>query len=92
MITITYKMPFRAIAAAARAFWYKLFGYEVLAATWRADYRMQHCEACPQYDAENDQCRKCGCLVSAKVMLNSEKCPLDKWSRQWIKKSLPGRR
>lgn len=25
------------------------------------------------------RCRQCGCLVSAKIRVNSERCPLGKW-------------
>lgn len=89
MMKITLMMPFRAAGAALRAIWCKLRGYKVLAEPELYAHREFSCWKCPRYCHLNDQCMECGCLVTAKVALNTEKCPLDKWGRVWIKKSLP---
>lgn len=88
MIKLTLMMPLRGFASLVRVTYAKLFGYVVLAHPIRAEYRTDLCEKCPFYDFVEDQCLKCGCLVHAKAALNTEKCPLDRWSRVWIKKSL----
>lgn len=41
--------------------------------------RLDICEACPEYDAAQNRCRKCGCFNSLKAKLESQKCPLEKW-------------
>lgn len=89
MITITFKSPFMALAAFSRALWCKSLGYRLLAEPEVSENREKTCWGCPRYCHLNDQCMECGCLISAKVALNTEKCPLDKWGRVWIKKSLP---
>lgn len=77
-----WSMPFTFFAAMARSAWAKLRGYEILASSDRFWERDSVCEACPfQVD---EQCTKCGCFVAAKIALNLEKCPLDKWPRIWI--------
>lgn len=35
------------------------------------------CSACPFYD--KGKCKKCGCSLTAKIMMKTEKCPIDKW-------------
>lgn len=44
--------------------------------------RKQMCESCDLYDFGvcDESKGGCGCFVAAKVKLNSEKCPLDKWA------------
>ena len=44
--------------------------------------RMEICSACEFWDGEArgglGKCKKCGC-ASAKLVLATEKCPIDKW-------------
>lgn len=48
--------------------------------------RLAICHACEFYFKPTNQCRKCGCIVSAKTSLSQSKCPIDKWSVIEIKK------
>lgn len=84
----TLMMPLRALGAAIRVGWANFRGFKVLTDPFVAEERAAICAECPFFDADEVQCRKCGCLIDAKVVLNTEKCPLDKWPRLWIKKSL----
>lgn len=41
--------------------------------------RMLVCNSCPELIKLTGQCKKCGCVMSIKTMLQASKCPLDKW-------------
>lgn len=41
--------------------------------------RLAICQACPQFDAENMNCRACGCDVLKKTEKLHESCPEGKW-------------
>jgi len=41
--------------------------------------RMQICVACPELIGLTKQCKKCGCIMPAKVKLEASTCPLNKW-------------
>lgn len=41
--------------------------------------RMDICRMCDQYSERRKRCKKCGCLLEAKVKFASSRCPLDKW-------------
>jgi hypothetical protein len=41
--------------------------------------RIEICKACPELIKMTTQCKKCGCLMSAKVKLEAAKCPIEKW-------------
>jgi hypothetical protein len=43
------------------------------------DRRLAICQACSFFDAKQFRCRKCGCGLSLKARISSEKCPIDKW-------------
>lgn len=43
------------------------------------DERLDHCRRCVNHIKGN--CRVCGCFVSAKVLLASEKCPTGMWQQ-----------
>lgn len=58
-------------------------GYKTLASPELAQVRFRRCELC-QFHREGI-CLKCGCLVEAKVLLATEKCPIGKWRRVWIR-------
>jgi len=46
-----------------------------------AKNRLKVCEGCKFYTITN-QCLKCGCLMSAKVMLSNAECPIGKWGKE----------
>lgn len=56
-------------------------GLPVLADQTTAQRRREICatNACGRYLADRDRCAECGCFVSAKVRLVSERCPLGLW-------------
>jgi hypothetical protein len=37
--------------------------------------RLAVCHGCPHYDASQDRCTLCGCVMTWKVKLESEHCP-----------------
>ena len=41
--------------------------------------RIEICKACPELIKITTQCKKCGCVMSAKVKLEAAKCPIGKW-------------
>lgn len=41
--------------------------------------RIDICKACPELIKLTTQCKKCGCVMSAKVKLEAAKCPIGKW-------------
>ena len=54
--------------------------------------RYNLCQKCPRYDAANDTCLECGCIMAVKTKLKTDpietvaklkkietKCPLEKW-------------
>jgi hypothetical protein len=42
-----------------------------------SDKRLQICNSCDI--ANKGWCMQCGCIIKAKVQLDSAKCPLNKW-------------
>ena len=41
--------------------------------------RIEICKECPELIKVTTQCKKCGCVMSAKVKLEAAKCPIGKW-------------
>ena len=41
--------------------------------------RFSICKECPELIKLTKQCKKCGCFMKAKVMLEAASCPLGKW-------------
>jgi hypothetical protein len=37
------------------------------------------CSGCEFYNAAKHKCTKCGCFLSMKIHMATEKCPVDKW-------------
>jgi hypothetical protein len=64
--------------------WAKFRGYQVLAPLKDQLGREITCRCCEFFS--EGQCNKCGCLIMAKTMLATEKCPVGKWGRLWVKK------
>jgi hypothetical protein len=44
-----------------------------------AEQRMDMCRACPELIKVTKQCKKCGCVMTAKTRLEAAKCPIGKW-------------
>lgn len=61
-----------AIGAASR---FVASGLAVAEAAER-DRRLAICRACPEFDAGQGRCKICGCYMSFKARLLSERCPL----------------
>ena len=45
----------------------------------KADERYSICLSCPELVRLTKQCKKCGCFMRVKVILEDASCPLDKW-------------
>ena len=41
--------------------------------------RLDICKQCPELIKLTKQCKKCGCLMSAKTKLTLAACPIGKW-------------
>jgi len=61
----------------------KLRGFRVLATPTEQAIRLGTCQGCKWLD--DSECRVCGCLVFAKVMIAPERCPKKFWPRIWDK-------
>lgn len=64
--------------------WAKLRGYEVLASPAAQERRNSMCASCDFF--KDGLCSECGCLTVAKTMLATEKCPVGRWGRVWLRK------
>jgi hypothetical protein len=73
------------VGAWFRLHWAKWRGYEVILDPVTVSWRFSRCEVCKFFDGAS--CSRCGCLAMAKVMLATEECPEDKWSRVWRRKT-----
>lgn len=47
----------------------------------RASVRFNTCLSCPSFNYPTNQCKECGCLMFAKVLVPKAECPLDKWPK-----------
>lgn len=43
------------------------------------DDRLEICKACEEYNKTRRQCKKCKCIMPAKVMFHQARCPIGKW-------------
>jgi hypothetical protein len=66
--------------------WAKLLGYEMIAPSGVIEHRWGTCKRCSDFDGT--QCLRCSCLVEAKVMLATSKCPKGLWPSIWLRKRL----
>jgi len=41
--------------------------------------RLEICTGCEWYKITTSQCKKCGCFMKLKVVLEDAKCPIGKW-------------
>ena len=41
--------------------------------------RIDICNSCERYNATLLICKECGCLMPAKTLFKSQRCPLGKW-------------
>ncbi len=44
-----------------------------------ADRRLNICRTCPELVKITQQCKKCGCFMTAKTKYEAAKCPIGKW-------------
>jgi predicted Zn-ribbon and HTH transcriptional regulator len=44
-----------------------------------SNVRYEICKACPELIKVTKQCKKCGCVMTAKTKLEAAKCPIGKW-------------
>lgn len=44
-----------------------------------SNQRYEICKACPELIQLTKQCKKCGCVMTAKTRLEAAKCPIGKW-------------
>ncbi len=44
-----------------------------------AEQRLAICKGCPEFLQLTSQCKKCGCVMTAKTRLEAAKCPIGKW-------------
>lgn len=65
---------YRCISAQVR--WFRTGSVYATSETVKA--RLDQCVPCPF--RESERCTQCGCPIVDKVRMNSEFCPIDKWS------------
>lgn len=44
-----------------------------------SEKRLDICKTCDMYNQITTQCRKCGCFMAAKSLMQDASCPLGKW-------------
>ena len=49
-----------------------------------SNFRYEICKVCPHFIKATTQCKKCGCIMSAKVKLSEADCPIGKWGKEKI--------
>ena len=52
---------------------------EVFSDTEMVKERLRLCARCENVDKHSKKCLQCGCLLSLKVKLREERCPIDRW-------------
>lgn len=56
-------------------------GHPLMTSPATASARLEICEACEFFKAEEGRCLKCGCYMRAKVHLESAACPMSYWNQ-----------
>jgi hypothetical protein len=83
-------MFFRFFKAWVFSTWAGWRGFRTLAPPEVAEGRARLCNSC---DFFNDGiCQRCGCLTFTKTMVATEKCPVNRWGRVWIRRKDPTKR
>ena len=44
-----------------------------------AEKRYEHCKSCVFFKKSTTQCKKCGCVMKAKVKVKGASCPIGIW-------------
>lgn len=44
-----------------------------------ADERFEICKTCEWFRQSSQTCRKCGCFMKLKTLLDNASCPIGKW-------------
>jgi hypothetical protein len=42
-------------------------------------YRLEICQGCPAYRPTTNTCKKCGCFMKLKTLIEKSSCPIGKW-------------
>lgn len=69
-----------------RLAWWRVRGWKKFAEDELFVTRLSICSGCPFNNQKKEECRLCGCPIIAKTALASEKCPVDYWPRQKIRR------
>lgn len=81
--------PFRFVVAMLVVGYARLRGYRALVNPAEEINRWHECRRCPHRipgpELLGDQCGRCGCLLDAKLLLTTERCPDNRWKRIWRK-------
>lgn len=72
-----FRLAWHFFSSMARLKWWKFRKWKIIADPARQGVRFLYCQHCEHY--QDGVCEVCGCLVHAKITLNSEKCPKDYW-------------
>ena len=56
--------------------------------TLTAEQRLDICKACTFFIKTTSQCKKCGCLMTAKTKLPNAECPIGKWGQTKIEEEI----
>lgn len=67
-----------AAGAAGRVVRATVAGKQVLVSDEERDRRQAICDVCPEWDAQQRRCTKCGC-GGIKLAFATESCPIGKW-------------
>lgn len=75
---------FHFFTAWVRVRWARFNGYATIASPAVQKARLSHCQTCLYQ--KDGICTVCDCLTMSKTMLNTEKCPKNKWHRVWARR------
>lgn len=44
-----------------------------------AEYRLKICQGCEFFKKNGSRCKKCGCFMKLKTLIEKSRCPIGKW-------------
>jgi len=47
-----------------------------------SEKRLDICKSCDRFNQLTKQCKECGCVMPAKVLLSNAECPIGKWGKE----------
>ena len=74
-----FKMFLNLMGAVKRSLTRILKGKELTVSQEMQESRLMICKDCEFFSTSDKRCYECGCYVTTKTKLTSEKCPLEKW-------------